>query len=244
VILGFSDATIAVVKRGPEEVREQGLLADHIGMNVCPRVLKFLDDGYEMEILSPPQYRSMFELTGVYTKLVAHVWNRRSYKGWNSDWLMSLHDWCIKTESYWLIDEIRRQYPEEPTDGYCLIHGDPTLANLMVRGGGERVITDPMPRMEYRREIPNRMEVDLGKLVQSAIGWERMLGCDSSMWEEHEKFLPGLPPAIRDKAVLWGAIHLARVAVRAPKKGKHKIASWAKYMSQELVEDIARGLYR
>lgn len=54
----------------------------------------------------------------------------------------------------------------------CLIHGDPTLSNLMFRHGigfDQLCIVDPI---EPVGKIPSVHYVDIGKLLQSAIGWE------------------------------------------------------------------------
>jgi len=241
VILGFSDAKLSVIKRGPEEVKEQGLLADHIGMKVCPRIIRFTEDGYEMELLEPPQYRSAAALYTVWDKLSKEVWPRNSWRGWNDGWLEPLRRWADMVP--YLEEPIKRCYPEEPIDGYSLIHGDPTLANVMMRGK-ELVVTDPMPRMEYRKEMPNRREVDLGKLLQSAVGWERMLGCEHKCWDKPELVLSNVDTELRPKVMLWGAIHLARVGLRAPGKGRLRIASWAIEQSRILAKSCLLELRR
>lgn len=232
-MLGFSDAKLAVIKRGPEEVREQGLLAEYIGPDVCPHIYRYHPDGYEMEVLEPPAARNTLWLTSVFAKLTTHVWTHGSYRGWNFEWLGPLTTWAEKAP--WLKNAINEVYPFEPQTGYRLIHGDPTLANLMQRSNGDLVVTDPMPRLEYRKEIPNRVEVDLGKLLQSAMGWERMLGCHNSLWQQPELVL-NIAGDLKRETLLWGAIHLARVSLRAPGRGHHKIATWAKHESMALAD--------
>lgn len=232
MILGFSDAKLCITKRGPEEVREQGLLCQYIGEKVCPRVYKILEDGYEMEVLEPPPNRGADMLQNVLDLLAREVWPRRAYNEWNSGWLDRLIVWSYGAP--WLTAPIRLNYPTEPEDGNCLIHGDPALSNLMCRGK-KIVITDPMPRLGYRSEIPNRKEVDLGKLIQSAAGWERMLGCHDSLDGEIYLVADQLGDAVmRRLAYLWGAIHLARVGIRARTKGRNKIARWAEDTSRML----------
>lgn len=238
MILGFSDATISVLKRGME-CKTQGLLAEYIGPDVCPQVLRFHEDGYEMEVLSPAPHRGPLALVTVFGKLVTQVWGRTAFRPeWLGSWLKPLHDWAEAAP--WILPILPKLYWEEPEHGYSLIHGDPALANLMLRDGHTLIITDPMPRMEYRAEIPSLREVDMGKLIQSAMGWERMLGCDSanSMWEDQDEVLRLIPAEYQAKAMLWGAIHLARVSIRAPKKGHHKIAGWAEDTSRRLVKEL------
>lgn len=238
-MLGFSDAKLAVVKRGPEEVYAQGMLADHIGAKVCPQILRFVTDGYEMEILVPPITRGRDALNIVYGMLASEVWPRRPYARFYQDhggWLKPLTDWSMKAS--WITPAIQEIYPVEPTDGYCLIHGDPALSNLMQRPNGQLVITDPMPRLPYRREIPSRKEVDLGKLVQSAMGWERILmePMMLTMWNEVDAILSLVPFQETKPALLWGAIHLARVGFRARGRQNKRIESWAFGASRSLIE--------
>lgn len=51
----------------------------------------------------------------------------------------------------------------------ALIHGDPTFDNCMLRADGQLVITDPIPA---NHAIPNLVAVDMGKVLQSAAGYE------------------------------------------------------------------------
>lgn len=240
-MLGFSDAKIAVVKRGAEEVVAQGLLADHIGEKVCPRIIRFIGDGYEMELLHPPVTRDADALKIVYEILLREVWPRRSWNRYYRDdtgWRQPLLQWSMKVP--WITAAIHEIYPAEPVDGYCLVHGDPALSNLMQRANRELVITDPMPRLAYRTEIPSRKEVDHGKLVQSAMGWERMLGepFGTTMWNQVEAILSLLPIAEIKPAMLWGAVHLARVGLRARDRQNRRIESWAFGASRSLVDWI------
>lgn len=241
-MLGFSDAKLSVVKRGPEEVIAQGLLADYIGPKVCPHVTRFLADGYEMEVLQPPVFRDFTALTKVYDLLKREVWPRRPWTRFyaanlQGGWREALLLWSLN--SGWITQAIHEVYPTEPADGYCLIHGDPALSNLMRRQDGwSIVLTDPMPRLPYRNEIPARREVDLGKLVQSAMGWERILGepLEITMWQEVDTLLRFLPAQDAKPALLWGAIHLARVGWRARSRQNKRIESWAFGASRSLIE--------
>lgn len=235
MILGFSDASISVVKRGGLEVSAQADLCIHIGERVCPEIYRIVPGGYEMEMLEPAPRRGVVQLAEVVQRLRSEVWDRPEFvpHARSPQWLELQRRWCA-LNAVWLVDSLHRLYPTEPVDGYCLIHGDPALSNLMVRGE-YLVLTDPMPRLAYRAEIPNLPEVDCGKLVQSACGWERMLGVESSLWNEPQTLLGMIPEEMRDKAVFWGAVHLARVALRARTKDKQRIADWAASQSQALV---------
>lgn len=230
MLLGFSDATIRILKQGKGS-REQGELCRRLGPSVAPVVYDLVEDGYVMELLDQPPARGKYELLSVFARLSHSVWNRPYCSKFEpGGWLeLLLKD---SLDFPWLGEAISVCYPEEPTAGYTLIHGDPTLANLMVRRSGEKVVSDPMPRMLYRFEIPDRREVDLGKLVQSAAGWEHMLGCPGALYEQEYLILNKLTPHDRRLACLWAAIHLARVARRAPARGEFQIEEWAQSSSK------------
>jgi hypothetical protein len=238
VILGFSDARITVAKRGDASVTEQGKLCQTLGERIAPKVVQFLEDGYEMEMLRQPPGRGVAQLYAVYHKLSVLVWTKPSVY-WDDSWLTPLRTWA-RLSARWLDDLIVELYPTEPMTGYTLIHGDPCMSNVMYRGD-ELIITDPMPRMQYRREIPCRPEVDWGKLVQSTMGWEYMLGCPDGIFGHPEHVLDRLESR-RDKrlALLWGAIHAGRVARRAPGKGREDIKQWGETTSRRLGDMCSR----
>ncbi|MGB2791296.1 MAG: hypothetical protein WBC29_01965 [Candidatus Moraniibacteriota bacterium] len=52
----------------------------------------------------------------------------------------------------------------------CLTHGDPTLDNVMARRDGSLVLIDPIPAT---RAVPDLRCVDLGKILQSCVGFEK-----------------------------------------------------------------------
>lgn len=91
-----------------------------------------------------------------------------------------------------------------------LIHGDCTLANVLYGSDGALRITDPLPPSEY---IPPHATVDVGKLFQSAIGWENV----AHGWPYYksalvEPLLAGSPMNEMSgrRALFWLMIHLLR----------------------------------
>lgn len=237
MILGFSDATIRIIKQGGG-VAEQGLLCTHLGPEIAPVVYSQILDGYIMELLDQAPRRGMDELNLIQKRLEDMVWNRpaRGNHEW-TPWLQPLISWA--KDSPWTLGAIRKFYPVQPVHGYCLIHGDPTLANLMIRKDGYLVISDPMPRLWYRKEIPERKEVDLGKILQSAIGWEYMLGVPLALNRNEQQVLDKLSHQERLGALLWASIHLARIAIRCVTDNKRPdIREWAKKMSKEMIQQF------
>lgn len=59
-------------------------------------------------------------------------------------------------------------------------HGDPTMSNVLVDSWGLPVWIDPKP---VGRGIPARRGVDIGKVLQSLAGWERLRGMSDVVWE-------------------------------------------------------------
>jgi len=229
MIRGFSDAVVRVIKQG-YGVREQGELCQHLGESVAPKMFELLDDGYTMEILDVPEHKGVSEMFDTIDILKDHVWERSPTLPVGG-WLPRLVEWS--KEFPWMTRPITTVYPREPLTGYSTIHGDPTLANFMLRDGNP-ILSDPMPRMEYRWEVPERCEVDWGKLVQSAYGWENQLGCRHAMVNEVHLVVREMPDEIVTPALLWGAIHLARVSKRADAKSLPAIAHWARQGSKSL----------
>lgn len=83
----------------------------------------------------------------------------------------------------------------------CLIHGDPTVANLM-RRGSKPVLIDPIRPVG---KIPSIKAVDQGKMLQSVLGWEELvLGLEI----DTPKKLPELVPA---DVAFWCGVHHLRI---------------------------------
>ncbi len=89
-----------------------------------------------------------------------------------------------------------------------LSHGDPTAENIMYREStGELVVIDPIPATPA---VPDLLEVDCGKLLQSAIGWEILRGNTRvAAWTPHELY-SALTPELFVNAAPWCAVHLIR----------------------------------
>lgn len=231
--LGNSGATISVVKRGVG-CRAQGEFCQELGESVAPSILKIgPDDSYEMELLRPAPL-TLETLQQMRTLLAARLWSRHTFYGLGATWRFYLQDWVAKLGYSWLIEPFAKCYPKsfEPKDRFCAIHGDATLANAMIRPwSGELLVCDPLP---WGGKIPPLIEVDLGKMLQSAIGWEVALG----VMAEHPSWIPevleGLSDELRARAVFWCAVHCARIPPYASRRGREDLSSWALEQSQRM----------
>jgi hypothetical protein len=151
--------------------------------------------------------------------------------------------WQVETDRWtqlhapWLQLPFRALY-NNARPAECLVHGDPTLSNTMLNGALELRLIDPAPP---RYGVPQLPEVDLGKLLQSAMGWEHLF-CDD--WPQAADNIDGLlhdlttnadlPERLHldKRALWWGAFHCARVMVRYPDDSR--LANWGLAASTRL----------
>jgi hypothetical protein len=111
-----------------------------------------------------------------------------------------------------------------------------TIANIMRRG--QRVVfIDPRPACG---KVPPLREVDYGKLMQSALGWELLLL--GSEPERDERLIDLVyKEAYRDKispkqVELWTAINLARVI---PYATEQRVRDWAEIHSRRIANALS-----
>lgn len=229
-MLGFSGAKLEPIiayRKTASDAYEQGLRCVELGSDVCPLIYKVSEDSYLMEQLFPPGKKNLLAVKELLTR---HVWNREVQI---EPWKHHFHTWMEKTGSQFLIKYLETIYPTNTLVG-CETHGDPTWANVMKNDSGEYRLIDPLP---HRSEKPKLREVDLGKLLQSAIGWEEVLMSrqDFDISEvKIAKILHGENPETCEKAKFWLKVHLWRLLPFANKNNRPDIAKKA----QEAVHAI------
>lgn len=116
------------------------------------------------------------------------------------------------------------------SEEYCCIHGDPTLANMCFDGLNLRFIDPKTPG----NGIPPLASVDLGKIMQSWLGWEHAL-----FWQQRrlthepiEDMYVGLqvdpfvnfPEEDLRRAIFWCMVHFLRIVHR---EGQSGLGFWA-----------------
>lgn len=208
----------------------QGMYCQLLGPHVCPQVLDLQTNGYIMERLDE-RVPAADELVGwllqAHRLLEVMVWPRLAHR---RDWQPALRTWARGCP--WLeLDALLPQlYPTLPDEVLC--HGDPTLANVLWRDGA-MVLCDPIPPRPY---IPSLRAVDVGKLLQSAIGWETHLEPDrwpAPPMTAVDTVLQWESPEEGTRAAFWAAVHCARIL---PYAKTERTTAWARAASKTFIE--------
>lgn len=205
VIHVVNDAAIKVNWGAPARVVEQGeWLKDNAAPNL-PTVHAILPSGYIMERLAPIA-TARVQLTHVLEALRTCVWNNAPVNLVNTPETLLKVSRILDKHAPELLEAAVEQLAYIRSTVDCLTHGDPTAENVMLRNEWEYVLIDPLPSTEA---IPDDMAVDVGKLLQSAHGWESMKG------EECASFTIGnvkdqVDDNVFQVAQLWCIVHFIR----------------------------------
>lgn len=115
------------------------------------------------------------------------------------------------------------------------IHGDATMENTMWRENYGLVLIDPLPDLD---KIPAYKQVDLGKILQSVLGWEfAKHGQTPNAADQHGliKILQQETFSLQDwnSVCFWCAVHLERIK---PYTDDEKLLAWINGKIQELCD--------
>ncbi len=169
-----------------KRVETQGSYCRELGPAVCPHVPVIFRNGYAMERLR--EYTDFYDvcpndyIEDVVGALEDHVWSKKSYQlvDWNShrEYVRTRAVAFLGAEDYQAVE--RAWESLNPSVGRLrasLTHGDPTFDNMMLRPRKGRmatpVIIDPLPPYE-NGEMPQLQAVDVGKIMQSLLGYEEV----------------------------------------------------------------------
>jgi hypothetical protein len=162
--MGKSGARLDLaVRKSGKGAGEQGNFCRILGSTVAPRIYQWDAHGYCMEYLTPlPELTVDLPIT-IEAILESRVWSRPPEYGHGS-WIENLHN------TTWIIVP-----PWAHQTQPCLTHGDPTIANVMLRDDTSNriVLCDPVPP---GHRVPQIREIDQAKIIQSMLGWEAMIG--------------------------------------------------------------------
>jgi hypothetical protein len=197
----------AVVKIGTECAQE-GAYCQYLGMNIAPVVFGLLPNGYVMERLKPAPRRKNL-LIEIYNLLEAEVWSRPALpSSVEYDWRDHLGAFGIEIPEYAISKEM------------CLVHGDPTASNAMLRGD-KLIIGDPRPPRAY---MPQFRETDIGRILQSKLGWEVVAYGAMPV----DFFEPEMDRLTRTRAIFWCGAAATRILhlERSRENPRQDIIDW------------------
>jgi hypothetical protein len=198
----------AIIKTG-KECQQEGAYCQYLGPLICPIVYGIIPNGYVMEKLEPAP-RTPTLLLNIEDSLNKFIWHRQATpSSLDTDWREELKKYGVETPD-WVI-----------SDKQCLVHGDPTVSNALIRGNSI-VMCDPRPPRNY---IPQFVETDMGRILQSMWGWE-IIAYGAS-------FSNFIPPKFwsnetyRKRAIFWCGAAAARIEYLERSRGyRSNILRW------------------
>jgi hypothetical protein len=200
--------------------KEQAIHCQILGSSVAPRIYKMTNDYYIMEKLKQPLPKQLFTeetIQIIHEKL--HLVHKEPPIRVDPEWPVLLEKFLTPYREEYKIPSVNAN-----NSAFSLIHGDPTLANIMLRGE-ELILIDPVAP---RGKIPPLPEVDYGKMLQSALGWEGIL-CRVPWWKSEHLIKPiliGIPDNRKAAAWFWCGVHILRLLPRA--QTRSDILPWCK----------------
>ena len=219
-----------------ERILEQGNFMKQYAEYGCfPIVHTIEKNGYTMDILNDIQY----------SEFTPDIFSRMKYilqKGiwfdtdinFSDGWKLALQDYYVGLVNKIFDEPIKKEVILEGLYAYlgfmdsdlmtkCEIHGDPTLDNCMRSPFNDDLrIIDPIP---YSYKIPPFKAVDLGKMLQSAYGYEGYIhNISKEQWINREEsietiFADESTPDILG-ANFFLRLHLLRLIPYQPEKNK------------------------
>lgn len=175
VIVSVGERLVRKVR--DDRVAAQGKYLRKLGGSHVPNVARVYHNGYDMEMLSAPSplfsMSAEYLVDGYLEALQNGIWGEPMVEMDHAEHLRKLT--TITTASdvameddYDTMFAIYSDMIDWSSLEMSRTHGDPTFDNLMWRGG-ELVIIDPIPPT---LAVPDLLVVDLGKIMQSLVGFE------------------------------------------------------------------------
>jgi hypothetical protein len=179
----YDDIVTKTGPKGPvrDRVLEQAIFMTQHGSICFPRIRGMSEASYSMELLDPIEWDDTRIEGGVFREakelLEEHVWKRRTLvraselmgKG-HCAYVGARALKLVSAEACYRLVHWYHMISERVVTAVVHTHGDPTVDNMMQRNG-QLVLIDPIPATEA---IPALLAVDLGKMLQSARGYEQV----------------------------------------------------------------------
>lgn len=222
VVVDNEDGTVTKSGGLIDRTIEQGQWIVSHGGEIFPRVVRLTNDGYVMEKLEFTEYwetEAQFSVSA----LKKYVWTQPAVvpptKN-TAELLKNKMGHCLDKYldgaiSYGMRDEILKNAVNAGKQAlvlkHCLTHGDPTAENVMRRSGYGNVFIDPIRATEV---VPDSPAVDIGKILQSAYGWEDAKYNSGIIAYRHsdvkEQFSGKDEEELFAAGEYWGVVHVMR----------------------------------
>lgn len=216
-VIVTDDRAVKIDYNHPEKVKAQGewLLA-HPGPHL-PAVISIMQTGYSMELLEPIPTGAV-DLEAMIDALSQSVWSRPDVVTGSTPHTMLYLTKILSTFAPQLLMPVLEKAAYLRPTTACLTHGDPTAENVMLRGN-TYVVIDAIPAT---CRMPDDLAVDVGKILQSAHGWEDMKG------EERATFGPrDVADQFTEEAFnvgqLWCIVHFVRTLPYAKEEVRNRV---------------------
>lgn len=183
-----------ITKFAPDAAFEGGF-CQLLSKVVCPEIFATGPGYYVMERLEQIP-RTPDLLRKIELLLEQNVWNRPA-----SNYEVTGQPGYIEFQKSMGIETPNFARPKE----FCLIHGDPTVSNAMLRDT-DLVLIDPRPPNGH---IPSAAMVDRGKILQSWMGWEYVAYNEPDVSYNPPYFMSD--KTLRKQALFWCGYHAARI---------------------------------
>lgn len=182
--------------------------------SAVPVIFDTTATGYTMERLDEitPFTLSVADLDAIMGRLARGIWIH------NAEVRLSIpahYDKLHDLEERYASEDMKlflykqREFALDDDQRACLTHGDPTLDNVM-RRMGYFVITDPIPATPA---VPDLWAVDLGKILQSLTGFEKVrygASAHNPVEVQPQHLLNTLDWSDRIRTVYWCVVHYLR----------------------------------
>lgn len=190
---------------------------------ILPRVTRVGETGYDMEPLNVAPTWALDHwsvVEAMLAGLAAELWKRPPVVAYDylalnrkmSNLYVELNvpgDVIIRLNDVWLDVNWGALHA-------CLTHGDASFDNVMFRPStGDLVLVDPLPTLITGPAIPDLRCVDVGKVLQSCVGWEAVRYANTTeRFEVKPTYVRSLLHDVDDNewtaSVFWCAVHLLR----------------------------------
>lgn len=216
-VLVGPDEAVKVAYSRHDKVVTQGEWLQANAHEHLPKVHAILPKGYAMERLEPIPTGKV-DLDSMVDALEASCWQFGPTAPVNTPQTMLYVSRIVDVYAPDILDKVidRVAYIRRTED--CMTHGDPTAENVMLRGD-TYVMIDPIPAT---CRVPSDLAADVGKILQSAHGWEELKG------EERASFTPDevlrrFPSVVADVAQIWVIVHFIRTLPYASKEVRERV---------------------